>query len=147
MQSQVDIIYKIKPPNFWECIPMYQLLLFFRVYNSEARLGFKFQILQCTRQCQAFSNKHTEFCQVDLTSPKPFYSSFCIPGWQVEYLSTSHKAILACCGNRLQRNAGTRPASLVYTETGVKKGELCSQRWDPVSLPVSSLLSTFARQR
>lgn len=59
--------------------------------------------------------------------PQAFLFQICIPGWQVEYLSTSHKAILACCGNRLQRNAGTRPALPVYTETGAKKGELCLQ--------------------
>lgn len=74
--------------------------------------------------------KHThpaKFCQVVLTFSNPSYFSFCIPGWQVEYLSTSLKAILACCGNRLQRNAGTGPALLVYTETGAKKGQLCLQ--------------------
>lgn len=141
MHRQDHIIYRIKPSHFWECAPMYQLLLYFRAYNSEGSLVFKFQIIQCAKQRQAFSNKHSKFCQVDLTFPKPFYFSFCIPGWQVGYLSTSHKAILACCGNRLQRNAGTRPALLVYTETGAKRGELCLQCWDPVSLPLASLLS------
>lgn len=66
---------------------------------------------------------HTKFCQVDLTFPNLSYFSFCIPSWQVEYLSTSLKAILACCGNRLQRNAGTGPVLLAYTETGTKKGD------------------------
>jgi len=75
-------------------------------------------------ECQAFLNTHTEFCQVALTFPNPSHFSFRIPGWQVEYLSTSLKAILACCSNRLQRNAGTGPALLLYTETGAKKGEL-----------------------
>lgn len=138
MHSKAHFIYRIKPPPYFRMNPCYPLHINCCCF-SELQTTLQLQVSnRWIREMmpRILKSTHTKmhFCQVDLTFPNPSYFSIYISSWQVEYLSPSLKAILAWCGNWLQRNADNGPTLLLYAKTGAKRESLLRQCWDPISL-------------